>query len=268
VVVASPPGAGKTRLVIHLAEQLNRRAGLTIAIATQTRAQAFDVTNRAAAIGARVALLGVRDAHRPMDLHSQAGYLKGAAHLSRWKGVVVATTARWLWVNERDYTADVCIVDAWQMTYADLGGLGPLSAQVVLVGDPGQIAPVVTGDSRRWQDLAAGPQRSAPEALVAAYSESVTQLRLLCTWRLGPQTTALIQPAFYADLPFSSARPPHIQFDGAVLPELSIRLVSPLAGPGDPPSSRPAPRSESASCYQAASLWRRQMRRTESSQPM
>ena len=111
VVVASPPGAGKTRLVIHLAEQLNRRAGLTIAIATQTRAQAFDVTNRAAAIGARVALLGVRDAHRPMDLHAQAGYLKGAAHLSRWKGVVVATTARWLWVNERDYTADVCIVD-------------------------------------------------------------------------------------------------------------------------------------------------------------
>ncbi len=236
MVVASPPGAGKTRLVIHLAEQLNRRAGLTIAIATQTRAQAFDVTNRAAAIGARVALLGVRDAHRPMDLHAQAGYLKGAAHLSRWKGVVVATTARWLWVNERDYSADVCIVDeAWQMTYADLGGLGPLSAQVVLVGDPGQIAPVVTGDSRRWQDVPAGPQRSAPEALVAAYSESVTQLRLPCTWRLGPQTTALIQPAFYAELPFSSARPPrHIQFDGAVLPELSIRLVSPLAGPGDP----------------------------------
>ena len=63
----------------------------------------------------------------------------------------------------------------------------------------------------------------------------MTQLRLPCTWRLGPQTTALIQPAFYAELPFSSARPPrHIQFDGAVLPELSIRLVSPLAGPGDP----------------------------------
>src|SRR5438270_11133785 len=92
VVVASPPGAGKTRLVVYLAEQLNRRAGLTVAIATQTRAQVLDVTNRAAAIGARVALLGVRDSHRPMDLHPRAGYLKGAAHLGRWKGVVVATT--------------------------------------------------------------------------------------------------------------------------------------------------------------------------------
>src|SRR3989442_9545033 len=129
VVVASPPGAGKTRLVVHLAEQLNRRASLTIAIATQTRAQALDVTNRAAAIGARVALLGVRDSHRPLDLHPRAGYLEGAAHLSRWKGVVVATTARWLWVSERDYVADVCVADeAWQLTFADLGGLGPLSA--------------------------------------------------------------------------------------------------------------------------------------------
>jgi hypothetical protein len=121
------------------------------------------------------------------------------------------------------------------MTYADLGGLGPLSAQVVLVGDPGQIAPVVTGDSRRWQDLPAGPQRAAPEALVAAYPESVTRLRLSASWRLGPQTTALIQPAFYGDLPFTSARPPrHIQLDDAGLPEFSVRPVTPLAGPGDP----------------------------------
>ena len=236
VVVASPPGAGKTRLVIHLAEQLHRRAGLDVAIATQTRAQALDVANRAAAIGARVALLGARDSRRPLGLHSEAGYLDGAGKLGRWRGVVVATTARWLWVHERDYTAEVCIVDeAWQMTYADLGGLGPLSAQVVLVGDPGQIAPVVTGDSRRWQTWAAGPQRAAPEALVAAHPEAVTRLRLSSTWRLGPETTALVQPAFYADLPFTSARPPrHIELGGMRVPELATRLATPLAGPGDP----------------------------------
>src|SRR5262249_3977266 len=58
VVVASPPGAGKTRLVVHLAEQLHRRAQLKIAIAAQTRSQALDVANRTAAIGGRVGLLG------------------------------------------------------------------------------------------------------------------------------------------------------------------------------------------------------------------
>jgi hypothetical protein len=105
----------------------------------------------------------------------------------------------------------------------------------VLVGDPGQIAPVVTGDSRRWRDWSAGPQLAAPEALLAAYPESVTRLRLSHTWRLGQITTALIQPAFYADLPFDSVRPPrHVLLDGAPLPELSIREAQTLAGPGDP----------------------------------
>jgi hypothetical protein len=39
VIVASPPGAGKTRLVVQLAEQLHRRAGLKITIAAQTRSR-------------------------------------------------------------------------------------------------------------------------------------------------------------------------------------------------------------------------------------
>jgi len=77
VVVASPPGAGKTRLVIHLSDQLQRRAGLHVAIATQTRAQALDVTNRAARIGAAVGLLGVRDSRRPLSLDPRANYLGG-----------------------------------------------------------------------------------------------------------------------------------------------------------------------------------------------
>jgi hypothetical protein len=183
-----------------------------------------------------VGLLGSRGSQRPEGLDRRATYLQGVAQLRTWRGIVVATTARWLWVNEREYTADVAIVDeAWQMTYADLGGLGPLSAQVVLVGDPGQIAPVVTGGSRRWRDWSAGPQRAAPDALLAAYPDSVTRLQLSHTWRLGPATTSLIQPAFYADLPFDSRRPPrHVELGGTWLPKLSIRHMQTLAGPGDP----------------------------------
>jgi hypothetical protein len=99
VVVASPPGAGKTRLVVHLAEQLHRRAELKLAIATQTRSQALDVANRAASIGARVGLLGARESQRPEGLGRQATYLQGVAQLRTWRGIVVTTTARWLWVN-------------------------------------------------------------------------------------------------------------------------------------------------------------------------
>jgi hypothetical protein len=56
------------------------------------------------------------------------------------------------------------------------------------------------------------------------------------TWRLGPATTALIQPAFYPDLPFTSRRPPEHLADttGATVPELAHRPVTATAGPGDP----------------------------------
>jgi hypothetical protein len=111
VVVAAPPGAGKTRLVVHLADQLQRRAGLRVAIAAQTRHQAVDVATRAAATGAKVGLLGSKDSARAPGLDSRVHYLAGVAHLGRWHGVAVATTARWLWVSEQTYTADICIVD-------------------------------------------------------------------------------------------------------------------------------------------------------------
>src|SRR5204862_7423556 len=112
----SPPGAGNARLVVHVAEQLQRRCGLRVAIAAQTRAQALDVTNRAAAIGAQVALLGSRESRRPLHLDPRASHLEGVAFLRNWRGIVVATTARWLWTNEREFVADLCIADeAWQM---------------------------------------------------------------------------------------------------------------------------------------------------------
>jgi hypothetical protein len=71
--------------------------------------------------------------------------------------------------------------------------------------------------------------------LLAAYPDAVTRLRLPHTWRLGPVTTALIQPAFYPELPFDSVRPArHILRAGALLPELAVQVVKPMAGPGDP----------------------------------
>ena len=60
-------------------------------------------------------------------------------------------------------------------------------------------------------------------------------LRLRHTWRLGPETTALVQPVFYPDLPFTSKRPPEsVTLAGRVLPELTARAVAVTQGPEDP----------------------------------
>jgi len=90
-------------------------------------------------------------------------------------GVLIATTARWIYADPSTIGCDVMIVDeAWQATYADLGALGAFAPQVVCVGDPGQIDPVVTGQTRRWADSPTGPHLPAPAALLAAHGDAVS----------------------------------------------------------------------------------------------
>src|SRR5262247_2901405 len=57
VVVPSPPGAGKTRLVVLLAAYLADRAGLHVGIAAQTREQAVQIARRAGNVTARARLM-------------------------------------------------------------------------------------------------------------------------------------------------------------------------------------------------------------------
>jgi AAA domain len=234
VVIDSPPGAGKTHLITHLAHQLHTRAGMTVAVAAQTRAQSIDVANRTATTGAPTVLHGDSATDRPHDLDPGVR-LTTSRGLRPGAGVTVATTARWLWVpRNRPAHFDVLLIDeAYQLTFADLGALGSLADQFVLVGDPGQIDPVVTGETRRWDSWASGPQVPAPLALTAAHGEDVTRLRLPQTWRLGPATTDLLAP-LYPALPFTSARPPrHLSVAGSVLPEFRAHPIRVTGGTAD-----------------------------------
>lgn len=238
LVVPSPPGAGKTRLVVLLAASLAERAKLRVGIAAQTRDQAVEIARRLGVLGHPALLAWSATAPAPV--------LGGAARTAKgWQvrfppsggGVVVATTARWLVSDPGKLSCDLMVVDeAWQATYADLGALGAFAGQIVCVGDPGQIDPVVTGRTRRWEGSATAPHLPAPEALLAAHAEGVSVVQLRHTWRLGPQTTALIQPVFYPSLPFTSRRPAEylIGAAGERLPEVVSEPVAAIAGPGDP----------------------------------
>lgn len=126
--------------------------------------------------------------------------------------------------------------EAWQCTYADLGALGALARQVVCVGDPGQVAPVVTGSTERWEGQPSGPHQPAPAALRARYGEAVTTHELTNSWRLGPQTCALLSQHFYPQMPFTSRRPDEavIGPDGTVLPEIVALSTPARNGPTDP----------------------------------
>jgi hypothetical protein len=236
VVVPSPPGSGKTRLVTLLAAALAHRAGLRVAVAAQTREQAAEITRRLALLGSdRLALIWKKRTPPPATAGAPVVYdnVRWARDLS----ILVATTARWLVSDPASLRADVLIVDeAYQCTYARLGALSALARQVVCVGDPGQIAPVVTGDPARWITSKTGPHLPAPAALLAAHGGEIGVVRLDHSWRLGPVTTALVQPMFYSRLPFTSRRPDEYltTAGGSRLDELAHRLISPTGGHCDP----------------------------------
>lgn len=240
VLVPSPPGAGKTRLVALLAAALSERAQMRVGIAAQTRQQAVEIARRVGTLTDRAKLVWKANTPPPDSGNTPAVSGGKVRFPANGGGVLIGTTAGWLYRDPKALACDVLLVDeAWQATYADLGALGAFAGQVVAVGDPGQISPVVTGETRRWQTRDTGPHLPAPEALMAAHGDAVATIPLRHTWRLGPETTALIQPAFYPALPFTSKRPPeHIALDGTTLTEITHRTVTATAGHGDPTLTR------------------------------
>lgn len=238
-VVPACPGAGKSRLVALAGHALADGVGLRVAVAAQTREQAAELARRITALSDRAALIVSTQAKKR---NAVAGVRTIAGRSVRWTHasggeILIATTARWLYADPAVLSADVLLVDeAWQCTYADLGALGALARQVVCVGDPGQVAPVVTGSTARWADNPTGPHVPAPTALLAAHGEAVTVYELTNSWRLGPQTCALLSQHFYPQMPFTSRRPdeavvaPH----GTVLPEIQCHRVEADHGPTDP----------------------------------
>lgn len=240
-VVEAPacPGAGKSRLVALLAAALAHRAELRVAVASPTREQAAELARRITAVSDRCALV-VSNSQKSVRGTQGVTTVQGrSVRWSRRSGgeILVGTTARFLFMDPSSAAADVLLVDeAWQVTYADLGALGALARQVVCVGDPGQVAPVVTGSTQRWDGNPTGPHLPAPEALRAAHGDAVTVYELTNSWRLGPRTCELVSQHFYPQMPFTSRRPDEavVNDEGAALPEVVSRPVPARYGPTDP----------------------------------
>ena len=239
ICVPACPGAGKSRLVALLAGALAHRVGLRVAVAAQTREQAAELSRRIAAVSDRASLIVSGAGKKPVTVD---GIRTVAGRSVRWQHstggeILIGTAARWLYVDPSMAGADVLLVDeSWQATYGDLGALGALARQVVCVGDPGQVAPVVTGSTEKWDGKATGPHQPAPAALLAAHGEAITVHELTNSWRLGPQTCALLSEHFYPQMPFTSRRPDEavIAPDGTVLPEIVSRPTEAHNGPTDP----------------------------------
>lgn len=168
-VVKAPPGSGKTHNLIEVLAVLVGE-GKRIAVAAQTNSQADDICERLAQSHPEIAV----DRFTSKDYRLPDGFPGSVAHVTTAKdlhdepGVVVGTTAKWSLTDLPGAPFDLLAVDeAWQMAWADFMQCATISGRFLLIGDPGQIPPVVTIDVRRWETSPRAPHEATPNIVLA-----------------------------------------------------------------------------------------------------
>ncbi len=199
-VVQAPPGSGKTHLLLQ-GVKAAYDGKQRVAIATQTRSQADDICRRLS-LGRVPCIRFV--AQDGVGTSQPPGVAAIANHkeLPTGRCIVVGTTAKWGLIQLAHHFDVLFVEEAWQMGWADFMLLGQVAPRFVLIGDPGQIPPVVSIDASRWETAPRPPHRPAPELILDEHRPAALDLQLPATRRLPASTADLIRP-FY-DFPFGS----------------------------------------------------------------
>ncbi len=234
VVVKAPPGAGKTHLLLHLLSTLHDRR---VAVACFTNAQADDICRRGAVEHPTVTMIRYVSA-TARHATDAVPVVRSAKDLPDGPCAVVANVSKW-GASENPEFEFLLVDEAWQVSWADLSLLRYLAPRIVLIGDPGQIPPVVSIPTNRWETAPAAPHWPAPERLLAG-PHARTPRELPATRRLPADTAALVRH-FY-DFDFGAMADPgdrFVRFDGtqgpvdAALRRLGDSSISTLLIPTD-----------------------------------
>ena len=196
-IIQAPPGSGKTRILSDVAIAAVKQ-GCRVAVATQTNSQADELCNRIVGLSPATRVIrylssnGVRN---PDLLGSVSTQSDISADQS--KCIVVGTSAKWSFATSFVPFDVLFIEEAWQLAYADFLLLDSRIAPMqIMIGDPGQIAPVVTVPVNRWSTSLNGPHRSAPS--VVAHEVTANNLFALPATRRLPHDTAKLIQGFYS----------------------------------------------------------------------
>lgn len=237
VILDSPPGAGKTGIVEALAAQAAGLSGQRCMVVTQTNEQAFELARRMTRNFPKVATtLFLAQARTPPDdlvRNQLLTIARASGEIPHGPSVVISNSARWSWTDERlAGRFDLMVVDeAYQLPDHRFHQIAGFADRLVLVGDPGQIRPVIKVNVERWEADPAGPHVAAPRALLSRHPD-IKVLQLPVSRRLVPDTVKLVQPAFYPTVPFEALAVPgeHRVVFGARATERIDQVLDGFAG--------------------------------------
>ncbi|WP_044387871.1 AAA family ATPase [Streptomyces cyaneogriseus] len=206
VVVDSPPGAGKSTLVVRAALEL-AEAGRPLMVVAQTNAQVDDLVLRLAEKNPElpVGRLHSSDAEaydKALDGLPQVRTSAKAADLAGLP-VVLSTAAKWAHVKTDEPWRHAIVDEAYQMRSDALLAVAGLFERALFVGDPGQLDPFSIVGGEQWAGLSYDPSASAVTTLLA-HNPGLPQHRLPVSWRLPASAAPLVSDAFYPYTPFRS----------------------------------------------------------------
>ncbi|MFD3560237.1 AAA family ATPase [Streptomyces sp. NPDC058686] len=205
-VVDSPPGAGKSTLVVRAALEL-AEAGRPLMVIAQTNAQVDDLVLRLAEKNPELPVGRLHSSDTdPYDkaLDDLANVRKStkAGDLAPLP-VVISTAAKWAHVKDIDPWQHAIVDEAYQMRSDALLAVAGLFERALFVGDPGQLDPFAIVGAEQWAGLSYDPSASAVTTLLA-HNPELPQHRLPVSWRLPASAAPLVSGAFYPYTPFRS----------------------------------------------------------------
>ncbi len=201
VVVDSPPGAGKSTLVVRAATEL-AASGEPLIVVAQTNEQVDDLTVRLAEAAPDLPLAAqdYQPLARILRQPSVAVEAK-VTDLPGWR-VIVGTAAKWATVTDGNWPWAI-VDEAYQMRSDMLLRIANRFERALFVGDPGQLDPFSTIDIDRWTGLTWDPMQSAV-AVLLRHNPSMPVHRLPVSWRLPATAAPVVAEAFYPFTGFTS----------------------------------------------------------------
>ncbi|WP_030267245.1 AAA domain-containing protein [Streptomyces violens] len=204
VVVDSPPGAGKSTLVVRAAQELTAGGERPIIVA-QTNNQVDDLIERLANTHPDIPLgrLSSGDYSPPPALSTLANTTIGRT-LADLTGcqIIVGTAAKWATVP--DTTFGWAILDeAYQMRSDMLLQIVERFDRGLFVGDPGQLDPFTIVGTERWIGLPHDPTQNGVSVMLE-HNPHIPVHRLPVSWRLPASAAPTISQAFYPFTDFTA----------------------------------------------------------------
>ncbi|GAA3296319.1 DNA2/NAM7 family helicase [Dactylosporangium vinaceum] len=208
VVVDSPPGAGKSTLVVRAARTM-AEAGERLMVVAQTNEQVDDLIDRLASTAPSVEIGRLSaSTYNPAQRVIKHGSVtvSGAVSDVQTCAVVIGTAAKWATVTEGVWERAI-VDEAYQMRSDMLLRVAGRFSRGLFVGDPGQLDPFSVVAVERWAGLSWDPMQSAV-AVLLRHNPDLPLHRLPVSWRLPPSAADVVSAAFYPFTPFAAGTKP------------------------------------------------------------